>query len=64
MTAPRRPRLVLLGTGGTIAGAGTAAEAGLSAAYRSAVVGAEALVAGVPALARLADLRAGVALQQ
>ncbi len=63
MTAPRRTRIVLLGTGGTIAGAGTAAEAGLSAAYRSAVVGAEALVAGVPALARLADLRAEQLLQ-
>ena len=53
------PRVVVLGTGGTIAGAGTspdAAGAAGSAAYRAAVVTADDLVARVPALARLADL--------
>ena len=63
MNRPRRPSLALVGTGGTIAGAGTAPEGGMSAAYQSAVVGADALVAGVPALARLAELRAEQLLQ-
>lgn len=55
-----QPRVVLLGTGGTIAGAG-APDAGVgagSAAYRSAVVTAQDLIAGVPGLAALARLQA------
>ncbi len=59
LTMPgRRPRIALVATGGTIAGAGTGGDATPSAAYQSAVVTADALVAGVPGLARLADLRA------
>ena len=55
-----KPRVVLLGTGGTIAGSGTAgAAAGAgSAAYQSAVVGVQDLIAGVPGLNALAQLRA------
>lgn len=57
---PSLPRVVLLATGGTIAGSG-AAHAGVgagSAAYQSAVVTAQDLIAGVPGLAALAELRA------
>lgn len=53
------PRIVLLGTGGTIAGAG-APDAGPgagSAAYQSAVVTVDDLVGQVPALRQLARLR-------
>ena len=53
-------RVVLLGTGGTIAGSGTAGAApgAGSAAYQSAVVGVQDLIAGVPGLSRLARLQA------
>lgn len=53
-------RVVLLGTGGTIAGSGTAGAApgAGSAAYQSAVVGVQELIAGVPGLAALAQLQA------
>ena len=53
------PRIAIVATGGTIAGVGTAVDAQSpgSAAYRSAVIGAEALLAQTPALARLAQLQ-------
>ena len=57
------PRIALIGTGGTIAGAGTAPEAAASAAYRSAVVSAQDLLAAVPGLQRLARLQAEQLLQ-
>ena len=57
------PRIALIGTGGTIAGAGTAPEAAASAAYRSAVVSASDLLAAVPGLQRLARLQAEQLLQ-
>lgn len=58
--ASNRPRVVLLGTGGTIAGSGTsgAAVGAGSAAYQSAVVTAQDLIAGVPGLSALAELQA------
>jgi len=52
------PRIALVGTGGTIAGAGKSPEAGASAAYQSAVVSASDLLAGVPGLTTLARLQA------
>ena len=53
-----RPRIALVATGGTIAGMGTGDGRTPSAAYQSAVVSADALIAGVPGLARLAQLQA------
>lgn len=50
------PRIAVVATGGTIAGAGTGD--GASAAYRSAVVSADDLLAAVPGLQRLAALQA------
>jgi glutamin-(asparagin-)ase len=56
-SAPARPRIALLATGGTIAGAGTApADGPPSAAYQSAVATVQALVAAVPGLDRRAQL--------
>ncbi len=52
--SPRRPRIVLLATGGTIAG--TASSATDTHGYTAGQLGAEALVAAVPQLARLAEL--------
>ncbi len=52
------PRIAVVATGGTIAGAGTAPGDAASAAYRSAVVSADELLAAVPGLQRLAALRA------
>lgn len=57
------PRIALVGTGGTIAGAGTGDGSATSSAYQAAVVPADALLAGVPGLARLAQLRAEQLLQ-
>ena len=57
------PRIALVGTGGTIAGAGKSPEAGASAAYQSAVVSASDLLAGVPGLSALAQLQAEQLLQ-
>lgn len=57
-TLPPLPRIALVATGGTIAGAGSAPGAGASAAYTSAVVSARELVAAVPGLDRLGELRA------
>ncbi len=53
MTSGRRPSLLLLATGGTIAGAQTGAD---SISYRAGVLSAEALVSAVPSLHSLADL--------
>jgi L-asparaginase len=56
MTAPAlapRPRIKLLATGGTIAGAQTGAD---SISYRAGVLSAEALLAAVPNLDRLAEV--------
>ena len=58
-----RPRIAVVGTGGTIAGAGNSAGGAPSAAYTSAVTGADALIADVPALAQLADVQAEQLLQ-
>ncbi|MBH1966359.1 MAG: asparaginase [Comamonadaceae bacterium] len=55
------PRIALVATGGTIAGAG--AEGEPSAAYQAAVVGAGDLIARVPQLARLAQLQTEQLLQ-
>lgn len=52
------PRIAVVATGGTIAGAGTAPGDAASAAYRSAVVSADELLAAVPGLRRLAALQA------
>ena len=54
----RRPSIAVVATGGTIAGAGTGGDGAPSAAYQSAVVSADALLRGVPALDRRAALRA------
>ena len=54
----RRTSIAVVATGGTIAGAGTGGDGTPSAAYQSAVVSADALLRGVPALNRLAALRA------
>jgi len=53
MTA--KPRILVLGTGGTIAGA---AESSTSAVYAAGKIDAARLVAGVPGLDELAELRA------
>lgn len=53
-----RARVVVIGTGGTIAGAGRGSAGGASAAYDSAVVSAADLLAGLPPLAGLAELQA------
>jgi len=49
------PKVVILATGGTIAGAG--AEATNSATYQAAKVPVDKLIAGVPELASLAQVR-------
>ena len=59
----RRPRIAVVATGGTIAGAGAAAGDAPSAAYRAAVFGIDALLAAVPALHGVADVRAEQLLQ-
>ena len=50
-----KPHVVILATGGTIAGAG--AEATNSATYQAAKVPVDKLIAGVPELAKVADVR-------
>ena len=52
--ARARPRIALLATGGTIAGAAASSTAG---GYQAGVVGAGALLAAVPELAAVADVR-------
>jgi glutamin-(asparagin-)ase len=49
------PNVVILATGGTIAGAG--ASAVNSATYAAAKVGVEKLIAGLPELAKVANVR-------
>ena len=49
------PEIVILATGGTIAGSGATTTS--SASYQSATVGVEALIQAVPELAELADVR-------
>ena len=57
------PRIALVATGGTIAGAGAPPDASASAAYRSAVVTADDLIDAVPGLRGLAELQAEQLLQ-
>lgn len=52
--ARARPRIALLATGGTIAGAAASSTAG---GYQAGVVGAGALLAAVPELAAVAEVR-------
>lgn len=49
-----KPRIVLLATGGTIAGSG---QAGKDTGYKSGTISAESLIASVPALADVADIQ-------
>lgn len=53
--ATAKPQIVILATGGTIAGAGAAATN--SASYQAAKVPVDKLIAGVPELAAVADVR-------
>ncbi|MBS1154272.1 MAG: periplasmic L-asparaginase [Proteobacteria bacterium] len=53
-TAADRAHVVVLATGGTIAGAG--AEAANSATYQAAKVPVDKLIAGIPELAKVADV--------
>ena len=50
-----RPRIVILATGGTIAGRG---EPGKDIGYKPGVISAESLISSVPALAEVADIQA------
>ena len=54
-TEARKPNVVILATGGTIAGAG--ADAANSATYKAAKVGVEQLIAAVPAMGNVANVR-------
>src|SRR5471030_2862293 len=54
-TQQKLANVVILATGGTIAGAG--ASAANSATYQAAKVGIEQLIAGVPELGKLANVR-------
>lgn len=54
-TAANLPNVVILATGGTIAGAG--ADATLSATYQAAKVPVDKLIAGVPELKNVANVR-------
>ena len=56
-----KPNVVILATGGTIAGAG--ASAANSATYTAAKVGVDQLIAGVPELSQLANVRGEQVLQ-
>src|SRR2546425_13343603 len=56
-----KPNIVVVATGGTIAGAGASAAA--SATYQAAKVPVEKLIAGVPELADVANVRGGQAVQ-
>ena len=64
-TSPSRPlpRIALVGTGGTIAGAGTASGEAPSAAYQAAVISASDLISHLPQLGRLAELQVEQLLQ-
>ena len=56
-----KPNVVILATGGTIAGAG--ASAANSATYTAAKVGIDQLIAGVPELSQLANVRGEQVMQ-
>ncbi|MHC8367603.1 asparaginase [Pseudomonas sp. ZT5P21] len=60
-TQQKLANVVILATGGTIAGAG--ASAANSATYQAAKVGIEQLIAGVPELSRLANVRGEQVMQ-
>lgn len=49
-----KPKIVLLATGGTIAGSG---QAGKDTGYKSGTISAESLISSVPALAEIADIQ-------
>ena len=49
-----KPRIVVLATGGTIAGSG---QTGKDTGYKSGVISAESLISSVPALAEVADIQ-------
>ncbi len=53
--AQQKPQVLILATGGTIAGAG--ASAANSATYQAAKVPVDKLIAGIPEIAKLADVR-------
>ncbi|MDZ5457646.1 type II asparaginase [Azohydromonas lata] len=53
--AQQKPQVMILATGGTIAGAG--ASAANSATYQAAKVPVDKLIAGIPEIAKLADVR-------
>ena len=56
-----KPNVIILATGGTIAGAG--ASAANSATYTAAKVGIDQLIAGVPELSQLANVRGEQVMQ-
>ena len=60
---PDLPRIAVVATGGTIAGAGTAPGDVAAAGYRAAVLSVDALLAAVPGLRQLARLQAEQLLQ-
>ena len=60
-TQAKLANVVILATGGTIAGAG--ASAANSATYQAAKVGVEQLIAGVPELSKLANVRGEQVMQ-
>ena len=59
--AASKPNVIILATGGTIAGAG--ASAANSATYTAAKVGIDKLIAGVPELSQLANVRGEQVMQ-
>ena len=59
--AATKPNVIILATGGTIAGAG--ASAANSATYTAAKVGIDKLIAGVPELSQLANVRGEQVMQ-
>ena len=59
--AAAKPRVVIVATGGTIAGAG--ADAANSATYQAAKVPVDKLMAAVPAIAQVAEVRGEQAFQ-
>lgn len=60
-TAAAKARIVIVATGGTIAGAG--ADASNSATYQAAKVPVDKLIAAVPALSKVAEVRGEQAFQ-
>jgi len=60
-TQTKLANVVVLATGGTIAGAGTSAAN--SATYQAAKVGVEQLIAGIPELSKLANVRGEQVMQ-